>query len=129
MSQESAVDPTTKATSGATAQLAGVTFLTSRQLSSGGAQFSHWRERSHDVFTLISSHPETNPRSRKPSNGQAEPPPKEWVQTQARTFTEWINNQLAGSEHRIRDVTQDLSDGLVLLALLERLSGATIYRR
>lgn len=56
--------------------------------------------RDSDVFTKISSHPETNPTPRKPpKNNHSE---QEWVKSQESTFTKWANNHLKGTGKQVR---------------------------
>lgn len=45
-----------------------------------------------------------------------------WVEVQARTFTEWINDKLKGKGHPVNHLFKDLEDGMVLISLLEVLS-------
>ncbi|KAL3313400.1 Spectrin beta chain, non-erythrocytic 1 [Cichlidogyrus casuarinus] len=46
---------------------------------------------------------------------------------QKKTFTKWANCYLKGAELRIRDLYHDLSDGKILLALLEIISGRALF--
>lgn len=80
----------------------------------------------HDVFTVISSHPSTNPSPRKIDDTQKE---KKWVQQQEKTFTRWVNRQLEGAGLSIADLRTDLRSGLVLIKLMEVLSGSSIKTR
>uniref|UniRef100_A0A8R1DTB9 Calponin-homology (CH) domain-containing protein n=1 Tax=Caenorhabditis japonica TaxID=281687 RepID=A0A8R1DTB9_CAEJA len=50
---------------------------------------------------------------------------QKWIDIQLHTFTNWINEQLQGKI--IRDLTQDLSDGVNLIKLVENLQGRRYY--
>ena len=50
----------------------------------------------------------------------------EWVDVQERVFTNWINDKLKGTTYRVRNLFKDLEDGLILIALLELLSGKKV---
>ena len=47
----------------------------------------------------------------------------EWKRIQKKTFTRWCNEQLRTRGMVVDDLTNELSDGLKLIALLEVLSG------
>ena len=51
-----------------------------------------------------------------------------WLQIQERTFTNWVNDKLSlGDTDRIVvDLSTDLSDGIILIKLLEILSGKSL---
>ena len=46
-----------------------------------------------------------------------------WLQVQERTFTNWVNDKLCGTDCIVADLSTDLSDGIILPKLLEILSG------
>jgi filamin len=56
-------------------------------------------------------------------------PPQDtrWVDIQKRTFTRWANNFLLERMMKIEDLTSDLSDGLLLINLLEVISSKSIH--
>ncbi|CTQ87031.2 Calponin-homology (CH) domain-containing protein [Caenorhabditis elegans] len=56
---------------------------------------------------------------------QGEEARQKWIDIQLHTFTNWINEQLQGNV--IRDLTQDLSDGVNLIKLVEILQGRRYY--
>ena len=47
---------------------------------------------------------------------------EEWVAVQKRTFTNWVNYRLEGSECHVTDLATDLGNGVILIKLLEALS-------
>ncbi len=54
---------------------------------------------------------------------------QEWLVMQKRTFTNWINDKLAVSDHKITDLAKDLDDGTILIELLQNLSGKIVPER
>ncbi|ULT80006.1 hypothetical protein L3Y34_010535 [Caenorhabditis briggsae] len=56
---------------------------------------------------------------------QGEEARQKWIDIQLHTFTNWINEQLQGNV--IQDLTQDLSDGVNLIRLVEILQGRRYY--
>ncbi|KAK4543116.1 hypothetical protein LTR36_005893 [Oleoguttula mirabilis] len=51
-----------------------------------------------------------------------------WVKVQAKTFTKWLNNKLTARNVQINDLVTDLSDGVILIHLLEILSQESLGR-
>ncbi|KAF2086814.1 alpha-actin-like proteinin [Saccharata proteae CBS 121410] len=51
-----------------------------------------------------------------------------WVFVQQKTFTKWLNSKLVVRTLAIKDITKDLSDGVVLIHLLEILSAESLGR-
>lgn len=49
-----------------------------------------------------------------------------WRETQARAFTNWLNDKLKDAGIRVNHLAKDLADGLALIALLEKLSGKKV---
>ena len=77
-----------------------------------------------DVFSLLSSHPDTNPSLAKQSNNgsvSGKNDDTDWVKEQQTSFTQWINQHLKSSEHQmhITDLRSGLKDGLVLIELMK----------
>lgn len=54
--------------------------------------------------------------------------PKEWVTTQAKAFTKWINQHLKNSSLQVKNIFTDLSDGLILIKLLETLAQQSVCK-
>lgn len=52
-----------------------------------------------------------------------------WKKIQKNTFTRWCNEHLRSVELHISDLKFDLSDGLVLISLLEILSHKRMFRK
>ena len=50
-----------------------------------------------------------------------------WAIAQKTTFTNWINEKLKHSGVHVKDLFSDLSDGLVLIKLMEVLSGKKMH--
>ena len=50
-----------------------------------------------------------------------------WAIAQKTTFTNWINEKLKHSGVHIKDLFTDLADGLVLIKLMEVLSGKNMH--
>ncbi|KAF2679591.1 alpha-actinin-2 [Lentithecium fluviatile CBS 122367] len=53
---------------------------------------------------------------------------QQWVKVQQKTFTKWLNSKLKTREVEINDLITDLSDGIVLIHLLEILSNESLGR-
>ncbi|KAL9112847.1 MAG: hypothetical protein Q9227_002924 [Pyrenula ochraceoflavens] len=53
---------------------------------------------------------------------------KQWVNVQEKTFTKWLNSKLAVRDVSIKDLVQDLSNGIILIHLLEILSNESLGR-
>ncbi|EON66637.1 hypothetical protein W97_05883 [Coniosporium apollinis CBS 100218] len=51
-----------------------------------------------------------------------------WVTVQQKTFTKWLNNKIQARDVQIDDLVHDLSDGVVLIHLLEILSQESLGR-
>lgn len=86
------------------------------------------RLNSGDVFSLLSSRPETNPtRTRKASDSNTENK-SDWIKDQEKAFTSWINGHLKSSEHQtsITDIRNGLKDGLVLIQLMKTVAPEAI---
>lgn len=49
-----------------------------------------------------------------------------WIEAQTRVYTNWINDKLKKSELKVAHLPKDLEDGVVLIKLLEKLSGKKI---
>lgn len=54
---------------------------------------------------------------------------KEWEKTQIKVFTRWVAKQLLARQIKFEDVTQDFSDGVKLINLLEILGKESIGQR
>lgn len=59
-----------------------------------------------------------------PAKGSANLEP--WVGVQTRVYTNWINDKLKGTRKSVSNLSKDLTDGLILIELLELLSGKKI---
>jgi len=46
---------------------------------------------------------------------------KIWVDVQRKTFTNWVNNKLEGTEFSVEDIQNDFADGRALCALIQQL--------
>lgn len=53
------------------------------------------------------------------SNGDQEP----WREVQTRVYTNWVNDKLKDAHLHVDYLAKDLGDGLILIKLLELLSG------
>ncbi|KAI7583236.1 hypothetical protein D0869_04087 [Hortaea werneckii] len=51
-----------------------------------------------------------------------------WVKVQVKTFTKWLNNKLTARNVQVNDIVTDLSDGVILIHLLEILSQESLGR-
>ncbi|KAK4569839.1 alpha-actinin [Recurvomyces mirabilis] len=51
-----------------------------------------------------------------------------WVKVQAKTFTKWLNNKISVRNVQVNDLVKDLSDGIILIHLLEILSQESLGR-
>ncbi|PFH61094.1 hypothetical protein XA68_18248 [Ophiocordyceps unilateralis] len=51
-----------------------------------------------------------------------------WITVQQKTFTKWLNTKLVARELEVKDLVQDLSDGVILIHLLECLSNESLGR-
>ncbi|KAF2004441.1 alpha-actin-like proteinin [Amniculicola lignicola CBS 123094] len=53
---------------------------------------------------------------------------QQWVKVQQKTFTKWLNSKVKAREVEVNDLNTDLSDGIVLIHLLEVLSNESLGR-
>ncbi|CAG8042221.1 unnamed protein product [Penicillium salamii] len=53
---------------------------------------------------------------------------KQWINVQQKTFTKWLNDKLKARSLSIDDLVTDLSDGVILIHLLEILGGESLGR-
>ncbi|KAK5652510.1 hypothetical protein OQA88_10415 [Cercophora sp. LCS_1] len=51
-----------------------------------------------------------------------------WITVQQKTFTKWLNTKLEARDLEVKDLVQDLSDGVMLIHLLECLSSESLGR-
>ncbi|KYK60069.1 hypothetical protein DCS_01203 [Drechmeria coniospora] len=51
-----------------------------------------------------------------------------WITVQQKTFTKWLNTKIEARELEVKDLVADLSDGVILIHLLECLSGESLGR-
>lgn len=53
---------------------------------------------------------------------------KQWINVQEKTFTKWLNNKVASRSVAVKSLVTDLSDGTILVHLLESLSNESLGR-
>ncbi|KAJ5099502.1 hypothetical protein N7532_006503 [Penicillium argentinense] len=53
---------------------------------------------------------------------------KQWINVQQKTFTKWLNDKLKARNLAIEDLVTDLSDGVILIHLLEILGNESLGR-
>ncbi|PGH10007.1 hypothetical protein GX51_00273 [Blastomyces parvus] len=53
---------------------------------------------------------------------------KQWITVQQKTFTKWLNNKLKVRDLAIDDLVKDLSDGVILIHILEILGNESLGR-
>ncbi|KZF19143.1 alpha-actin-like proteinin [Xylona heveae TC161] len=53
---------------------------------------------------------------------------QQWVTVQQKTFTKWLNNKIKARDLAINDLVKDLSDGVILIHLLEILGNESLGR-
>ncbi|PHH90263.1 hypothetical protein CDD83_4133 [Cordyceps sp. RAO-2017] len=51
-----------------------------------------------------------------------------WITVQQKTFTKWLNTKLVARDLEVTDLVKDLSDGVILIHLLECLSSESLGR-
>jgi Calponin homology (CH) domain len=51
-----------------------------------------------------------------------------WIAVQEKTFTKWLNTKIAARDLHIADLVGDLSDGVILIHLLELLGNESLGR-
>ncbi|KFY23750.1 hypothetical protein V491_02419 [Pseudogymnoascus sp. VKM F-3775] len=51
-----------------------------------------------------------------------------WINVQQKTFTKWLNAKISAREVEVKDLVKDLSDGVILIHLLECLSSESLGR-
>ncbi len=56
-------------------------------------------------------------------------PVQPWVKVQQTTFTKWVNNHIKDTGKEITDLQDDLKDGLILIHLMETLTGNDVQVR
>lgn len=54
-------------------------------------------------------------------------PVEAWAVAQKTSFTAWMNDKLKKSGVRVKDLFNDLDDGLILIKLMEVLSGKKMH--
>ncbi|RMZ91249.1 hypothetical protein DV736_g1547, partial [Chaetothyriales sp. CBS 134916] len=52
----------------------------------------------------------------------------QWVNVQEKTFTKWLNNKVKSRDVAVKSLVSDLSDGIILIHLLEVLSNESLGR-
>lgn len=72
------------------------------------------------VFDMLAAHHETNPTPRKSRKTSVKLSP--WEQTQERLTLAWLNSHTQKRGLKVNNLEKDLSDGLVLITLIEILS-------
>ncbi|EMR70755.1 putative alpha- sarcomeric (f-actin cross linking protein) protein [Eutypa lata UCREL1] len=53
---------------------------------------------------------------------------QKWIHVQQKTFTKWLNTKIAARKLQVKDLVTDLSDGVMLIHLLECLSNESLGR-
>ncbi|KAF2430326.1 alpha-actin-like proteinin [Tothia fuscella] len=53
---------------------------------------------------------------------------QQWITVQQKTFSKWLNSKIKAREVQIQDLVKDLSDGVILIHLLEVLSNESLGR-
>lgn len=53
---------------------------------------------------------------------------QQWITVQQKTFTKWLNTKIESREVAVVDLVKDLSDGVILIHLIECLSGESLGR-
>lgn len=51
---------------------------------------------------------------------------EEWKETQMRVYTNWVNNKLKTTDQHVNNLTKELGNGVLLIKLLELISGKKI---
>ena len=75
------------------------------------------------VFSLLAAHPETRPTPKKHKVKEE----AEWVKVQMNTFVKWANSILQKAGHPpMTNLAEDMKDGVILITLLEILTGKEI---
>ncbi|CAI7991461.1 Gelation factor [Geodia barretti] len=93
--------------------------ITAGSYSEKRAEFRQHR----GVFSLLAAHPETRPTPKK-TTGKED---AEWVKVQMNTFMKWANSILQKGGHPpMTNLIEDMKDGVVLISLLEILTGKEI---
>ncbi len=60
------------------------------------------------------------------NGGEPSDEPPAWLEVQRRVYTNWVNDKLKHSDVQVGSLAKELRDGLVLIKLLETLSGKKI---
>ncbi|KGQ00724.1 hypothetical protein PAAG_12617 [Paracoccidioides lutzii Pb01] len=63
-----------------------------------------------------------------PNRGMLLTEEKQWITVQQKTFTKWLNNKLQVRNLAIDDLVKDLSDGVILIHILEILGNESLGR-
>ncbi|KAI9805097.1 MAG: hypothetical protein M1825_000931 [Sarcosagium campestre] len=53
---------------------------------------------------------------------------RQWINVQEKTFTKWLNSKISARDVSINDLVKDLSDGVILVHLLEILGNESLGR-
>ena len=51
---------------------------------------------------------------------------EKWKEVQMRVYTNWVNHKLSTDHVQVKNLTKELGDGVLLIKLLEQLSGKKI---
>jgi len=70
----------------------------------------------------------TEPAHEKGLTRMASAEQQRWITVQQKTFTKWLNTKIEARDLEVKDLVQDLSDGVMLIHLLECLSGESLGR-
>ncbi|KAK3902668.1 calponin homology domain-containing protein [Staphylotrichum tortipilum] len=107
----------------------GSTSTTLRNYRTKSASRSRWRQQ------LSEPPPQTKvqiwieiPAQSSLVNKMAFAEQQRWITVQQKTFTKWLNTKLEARSLEVKDLVQDLSDGVILIHLLECLSSESLGR-
>ncbi|KAI9166753.1 Alpha-actinin-like protein 1 [Paramyrothecium foliicola] len=94
----------------------------SRNTSSAGRRFQ--RSSSNPADALAAVEPPHDQGLTKMAFAEQQ----RWVTVQQKTFTKWLNTKIEARNLEVKDLVADLSDGVILIHLLECLSNETLGR-
>lgn len=111
-------------------QRSGSTSLATVSRKDGSSPTSKSRQQR---FRKNSSHPgdalaATEPPHEQGLTRMAFAEQQRWITVQQKTFTKWLNTKIEARSLEVKDLVQDLSDGVMLIHLLECLSNESLGR-
>lgn len=104
-----------------------------RKDTNGGREATDWDWTSRRAGSTSPSPDENQKQQQQQQQGggltrMAYAEQQRWIKVQEKTFTKWLNTKLQERDLEVKDLVADLSDGVMLIHLLECLSSESLGR-